>query len=424
MSSVSAAAQSVPTSEAQTRPLQSVMRTGQIPAAPEGLEVTIFSERAGAVAALALSPTGEILALDSRSGQIRALRDRDGDGRAETARPLARGFDNPGYFDVFGDRAFVFDASGLWALDLTQISPTPELTIELDTRAGLPFAAVKDAWFIAMPAAYEQPSSLMRVSQSDLSASIDSTIDISAITREACSAESPEACTNFWIASHSAHYGADVVGRIGAAGQLAGGQVSALALPPSSVSVPPTLDGLVITLPEQGVVSIAPFARGGIGPVKPLITGFKSQSGRALWGRPSAAIFDRSGALLIGDTQNGIVWRVAVPAPKIGPRGPRTVDLSQQQETVGNRPSPQMGSAIGRGELGGSSIISGGTVAGPSIIGGAQDPKLRQPDLRAKETFKEALERGETDTDDTQAEGRRSIVNRGEDENGAKDKDE
>jgi len=56
---------------------------------PKGFQVNVFAEGLDRPRWLALTPTGDVLVTETRQNRIRLLRDRDGDGVAETAKVFA-----------------------------------------------------------------------------------------------------------------------------------------------------------------------------------------------------------------------------------------------------------------------------------------------------------------------------------------------
>ncbi len=68
---------------------------GAWPVAPEGFEVTEFATGLSQPRAIVRAPNGDLFVAESRAGQIRLLRDADGDGKPELSRVFAEGLTRP-----------------------------------------------------------------------------------------------------------------------------------------------------------------------------------------------------------------------------------------------------------------------------------------------------------------------------------------
>jgi len=77
---------------------------------PEGFSIGVFALVGGA-RSLALAPWGELLVTQPGQGRIVALRDADGDGTAESQRPLAESLQCPYGMAFQGDYLYVAQSS-------------------------------------------------------------------------------------------------------------------------------------------------------------------------------------------------------------------------------------------------------------------------------------------------------------------------
>ncbi|OIO10380.1 MAG: sorbosone dehydrogenase [Elusimicrobia bacterium CG1_02_63_36] len=89
---------------AHARPLEGIRL-------PEGFAISVFAERVPGARSLALSEDGTVFVGTRREGKVYALRDRDGDGRAEEIALLTEGLDSPNGVAVRGGVLFVAEIS-------------------------------------------------------------------------------------------------------------------------------------------------------------------------------------------------------------------------------------------------------------------------------------------------------------------------
>ncbi|HIK18001.1 MAG TPA: sorbosone dehydrogenase family protein [Leptolyngbyaceae cyanobacterium M33_DOE_097] len=83
---------------------------------PKGFQVNVFAEGLDRPRWLALTPTGDVLVTETRQNRIRLLRDRDGDGVAETAKVFAtsaNGLDIPFGMAFSNDSFFLGNTSAV-----------------------------------------------------------------------------------------------------------------------------------------------------------------------------------------------------------------------------------------------------------------------------------------------------------------------
>jgi glucose/arabinose dehydrogenase len=89
-----------------------------VPAVPPGFTVSVFAAAPDIehVRWLSVAPNGDVFLSEQGVGRITVMRDKNGDGRAETVKTFASGFESP-HGMAFRDGAlYVADVRGIWRL--------------------------------------------------------------------------------------------------------------------------------------------------------------------------------------------------------------------------------------------------------------------------------------------------------------------
>lgn len=83
---------------------------------PPGFRVNLFARGLDNARWLAVAPDGTVFLAETGPGRILALRDADGDGRADLVRVFRAGFDGPTGMVVHDGALYVADLQGIWRL--------------------------------------------------------------------------------------------------------------------------------------------------------------------------------------------------------------------------------------------------------------------------------------------------------------------
>ncbi|MCB2106182.1 MAG: PQQ-dependent sugar dehydrogenase, partial [Rhodobacteraceae bacterium] len=114
-------------------PSRSIARPkGAMPIAPDGFTVNIFAENLDRARNVKVAPNGDVF-LAQRTGDVRVLRDSDGDGIADKIEVFATGFRNPHGIDFLPDAVLIGDLEAIWSFpyrdgNLTAQSARKQLT--------------------------------------------------------------------------------------------------------------------------------------------------------------------------------------------------------------------------------------------------------------------------------------------------------
>ncbi len=100
--------------ESVANPPRTVARDGRRPRAPEGFEVTLFADGLDHARWLTVADNGDVFLAESDAGKITLLRDANGDGRADTVKPFATGFNTPTGMVIHDGHFYVADLDGIW----------------------------------------------------------------------------------------------------------------------------------------------------------------------------------------------------------------------------------------------------------------------------------------------------------------------
>ncbi|MDX2223384.1 MAG: PQQ-dependent sugar dehydrogenase, partial [Rhodospirillaceae bacterium] len=101
---------------------------------PAGFSVNIFAEDLDGARNVKVAPNGDVF-LAQRNGQVRVLRDGNGDGKAETIELFAEDFANPHGLDFLPDAVLIGDLDAVWSIpyqagDLTARAERRQLTAD------------------------------------------------------------------------------------------------------------------------------------------------------------------------------------------------------------------------------------------------------------------------------------------------------
>lgn len=80
----------------------------------QGLELTIWAEEVADARSLALGPEGHVFVGNRKGNRVVALRDADGDGRAEERQLVAKELDMPNGVAVLGDDLYIATHQAVW----------------------------------------------------------------------------------------------------------------------------------------------------------------------------------------------------------------------------------------------------------------------------------------------------------------------
>ncbi len=95
-------------------PPRRVARGHRKPKAPPGFTVRLFAEGLRHARLLTVAPNGDVFIAESRADRITALRDTNGDGRADRRSTFAEGLSSPSGLAFHGDNLYVADVNAVW----------------------------------------------------------------------------------------------------------------------------------------------------------------------------------------------------------------------------------------------------------------------------------------------------------------------
>lgn len=85
-----------------------------MPLVPKGFRVNLYADVLDYPRWLAVAQNGDVLLAEPNAGDVRVLRDLDGDGKADLNRKLAEGFDRPHGLAIHGDFLYIADVKAVW----------------------------------------------------------------------------------------------------------------------------------------------------------------------------------------------------------------------------------------------------------------------------------------------------------------------
>lgn len=109
---------------------------GHLPDVPEGFEVGIYAGGILQPREMAVAPDGTVFVSLARDDTVLALRDRDGDGKADERVAVAAGFRDPTGLAVHEGALYVADRRAVWRIALPgeDLRPMPRMMV---TRPGV-----------------------------------------------------------------------------------------------------------------------------------------------------------------------------------------------------------------------------------------------------------------------------------------------
>ncbi|MEM6902072.1 MAG: PQQ-dependent sugar dehydrogenase [Pseudomonadota bacterium] len=99
------------------RPLRATLRV------PDGFRAEPFAQGLDTPRYLAVSPAGDVFVSESRTGRVIALRDSDGNGRADRQAVIASGLSRPHGLTFHDGHLYIADTKGIWRLPFFSGSP-------------------------------------------------------------------------------------------------------------------------------------------------------------------------------------------------------------------------------------------------------------------------------------------------------------
>lgn len=87
---------------------------------PEGFAVNVFAEGLGKPRMLAVAPDGGVYVTRRKPGDVVALRDADGDGRADTVRTVVKNMPQVHGIAIHGQRLFLADVRHVYAAEIQE----------------------------------------------------------------------------------------------------------------------------------------------------------------------------------------------------------------------------------------------------------------------------------------------------------------
>lgn len=389
-----------PEEKPRTIPLNTRNRSpSEFPTVKAGLQPSIFSRALGNVTALSLGQDGELYSLDSRSGRITVMTDRNRDGQPDITRKLSVQFNGPRSMVASEGVLYVADQDAVWAYNDGEKRLLASLSnVDFD-ESYLPLILTPDGQhlYLAVTDRNRQSRIIAINKSSGHAANLASgpgPVRAMAQTKG----------SSLWLG-----IGNTLVPVVNGEFELTLARKFAFADGIEAIYLPDAdslnaqglgfLAGQFLVALEQkffshgqtqtarNVVSIGSTFGRPDGDIKSVVDGFLGNHGRSAWGAPGAMVWDERG-LFLADRQSGIIWRVHRLVPKITfSDKPAPVKFYEEDEI--KTPKASWGSSIKSG----SSIITGSTLA------------TEWPDsgLIPKETLMEQMRREDkeaTDKDD------------------------
>lgn len=342
----------------------------EIPSVKAGLQASIFAKGFGEIEAMAIGQNGALYLLDSRSGRLTEITDRNRDAKPDITRKLPFQFNGPRSLIAKGDTLYVADRDAVWAVANREQKMLASLSnIDID-RTFLPMTLSPDeqSLFLAVTDRSEQS----RIVQIDLETGQAAMI---AKGKGPVRAIAQAKGSPLWVA---------ISNRLV---PVSGGEFSenlsqafpqtetigVLYLPGTDIQNTKGLGYLagqfLITQDQtrqsrrggkttRNVVSIASTFGQPDGKPVPVVDGFMANYGRAAWGRPGSMVWDSRG-LFLADKQNGLIWRISQIEPKITfSDRPVSDAIKLYEDDDIKKPQAEWGSSISQG----SSILSGSSL--------------------------------------------------------------
>ncbi len=344
-----------------------------LPQTAPHLQVSAFSSGLGQISGLALGEDGAVFVLDSKSGRVLVLSDKERDGSVDLTRILANGLNNPVSMTRWAGELLVVDQDAIWR-------------ININTRAKSKLASLQNS--DALPSLRPiiiSPNGdevILGLNQSDGSGKLIAIDRESGMARILVNADEPIRALSqvkggpIWIGlTNTLVPFADGKVNMDASYQLAENHfVEGIYLPTSTDMTATSLSNLagkflVVTGQENqtrrdevsGRNVIALDSSFGIPGGKPsaVVDGFITNHGRAAWGKPKALVWDERG-LLLADAQNGVIWRISKREKLVKISKPEESEVAKfYADDDVKKPKTKWGSSIDTG----SSLVSGSHIA-------------------------------------------------------------
>jgi len=302
---------------------------GTVPNTISGLKVDALATGLGHITSIAYAPDGGILLADTEKNRITRLEDRGRDGRIDSRRVMAEGFENLVSIAALGETLYMVDQQAIWQIS---VSGGPRTEFVSLRRAGSkpenrPLLAdpVNDRLLLGLNIGTNAKVIAIDLDTGKANLIAEGTGEITALAKPAKGA--------IWAGlsgtlvpviegqSLSADQGQILEPGVDIPALLVPGQFegfegwpadmadNVLAAQLSPTRLPKTTSGgfNLVALPT---IFGQPQAELSV-----LVDGFLARSGRSAWGYPAALAMDARG-LLIADPESGTLWRVQKGNPK------------------------------------------------------------------------------------------------------------
>jgi len=337
------------------------------------LGVSMFSSGLGEISDLALGENGEVFVLDSRTGRVLILSDKELDGSVDLTRILVSGLNNPASMVRRANELLIADQDAIWRIDIQSREKTELVSLRNSQAFPSPRPMIMSQngrqVFLGLSQS-DGSGKLIAIDRKTSVATILATLD------EPIRALSQVRGGPIWIGLNNTLIPySDGKVNMEAKHELAENHsIEKIYLPTSADMTAKSLTNLAGKFliisgqdlqtargQDSGRNVIALDSSFGIPDGRPsaVVDGFVTNYGRAAWGKPKALIWDERG-LLLADSQNGVIWRVSKRELAIKISEPEETKIAKYyNEDVVKKPKAKWGSSIDKG----SSLLSGSQIA-------------------------------------------------------------
>lgn len=358
-------------SERPTMPLSIRHRSpSEFPVVKGGLQASVFAKGFGEIQSMALGQNGALYLLDSRSGRITEIIDRNRDARPDITRKLPFQFNRPRTLIAKGDTLYVADRDAVWVVANREQKQLASLTNIDIQREFLPMTLSPDEQSLYL--AVTDKSDQSRIVQINLETGQAAMVasgkgPVKAIA-QAKGSPLWVAISNRLVPVSDGEFAENLSQTFEQAESI-----GALYLPSTDIQNTQGLGylaGQFLVTQDQNqqsrrgekatrnVVAIASTFGQPDGTPVPIVEGFMANYGRAAWGRPGSMVWDSRGLFLV-DKQNGLIWRISQIEPKITfSDRPVSDAIKLYEDDDIKKPQAEWGSSISQG----SSILSGSSL--------------------------------------------------------------